>query len=226
MLQATADAVLARSKSAAADIRRNVVLTTQMVREYITEHVETKLAFDIPTSWHLFMLGASDEKSEDAMKRKKLTDKQAAYEEALRGLALSVPSDQESAYLSSQHVQHSRGEDKDAIAKCESGFGAALRGGVWGAEWVAYGAKYALVHSYGLVDKTVASGGCRHDTSPGFDKRQQTRKGWLEYKQIPPLGFKAATHSTGRQVHQDPIKRTTMPEQQDQATESLIKARS
>ncbi|DBA80329.1 TPA: hypothetical protein ACH3X2_007278 [Trebouxia sp. C0005] len=133
---------------------------------------------------------------------------------------------QESAYLSSQHVQHSRGEDKDAIAKCESGFGAALRGGVWGAEWVAYGAKYALVHSYGLVDKTVASGGCRHDTSPGFDKRQQTRKGWLEYKQIPPLGFKAATHSTGRQVHQDPIKRTTMPEQQDQATESLIKARS
>lgn len=74
---------------------------------------------------------------------------------------------QESAYLSSQHVQHSRGEDKDAIAKCESGFGAALRGGVWGAEWVAYGAKYALVHSYGLVDKTVASGGCRHDTSPG-----------------------------------------------------------
>ncbi|DBA80327.1 TPA: hypothetical protein ACH3X2_007276 [Trebouxia sp. C0005] len=61
MLQATADAVLARSKSAAADIRRNVVLTTQMVREYITEHVETKLAFDIPTSWHLFMLGASGE---------------------------------------------------------------------------------------------------------------------------------------------------------------------
>ena len=27
-----------------------------MVREYITEHVETKLAFDIPASWRLFMV--------------------------------------------------------------------------------------------------------------------------------------------------------------------------
>lgn len=27
-----------------------------MVREYITEHVETKLAFDIPASWRFFMV--------------------------------------------------------------------------------------------------------------------------------------------------------------------------
>lgn len=37
-------------------IKRNVELTTRMVREYITEHVETKLAFDIPASWRLFMV--------------------------------------------------------------------------------------------------------------------------------------------------------------------------
>ncbi|DBA80328.1 TPA: hypothetical protein ACH3X2_007277 [Trebouxia sp. C0005] len=39
---------------------------------------------------HAKLMGYLDEKSEDAMKRKKLTDKQAAYEEALRGLALVV----------------------------------------------------------------------------------------------------------------------------------------
>lgn len=63
--------------------------------------------------------------------------------------------------------QHNRVDDRDAIAKCESGFGTTLRGAVWGAEWMAYGAKYALVQSYGLLDKTVATGGCRHEVSPG-----------------------------------------------------------
>lgn len=75
-----------------------------------------------------------------------------------------LKSDATSASGSSQPY---RGDDRDAIAKCESGFGTTLRGAVWGAEWMAYGAKYALVQSFGLLDKTVATGGCRRGVSPG-----------------------------------------------------------
>ena len=203
--------------------------------------------------------------------------------------------------------RYNRADDRDAIAKCESGFGTVLRAAVWGAEWMAYSAKYALVQSYGLMDKTVATGGCTHGVSsskhsleqqhlfkdlharkhtlkflcyhgktfacdlcmktlctnihaafcqdiaawclqlsdvniytylfilytfmfmfsnifilisifiytvlehlpkvpvcchPDFNKREQTRAGWLEYKQQPPLSVSQAAHSKGRQVHQ------------------------
>ncbi len=57
--------------------------------------------------------------------------------------------------------------ERDGIQKCESGVGMALRGAVWGVQWMAYCAKFILVQSYGAMDKTVATGGCRHDPSPG-----------------------------------------------------------
>lgn len=37
-------------------VQKNVALTTRVVRAYIIEHVEGKLAFDIPASWRFFMV--------------------------------------------------------------------------------------------------------------------------------------------------------------------------
>lgn len=69
--------------------------------------------------------------------------------------------------------QYSRADDRDAIAKCESGFGTVLRAAVWGAEWMAYSTKYVLVQSYGLMDKTVATGGCTHEVSSSKHSLEQ-----------------------------------------------------
>jgi len=39
-------------------VQKNVELTTRVVRAYIIDDVETKLAFDIPASWRFFMVSS------------------------------------------------------------------------------------------------------------------------------------------------------------------------
>lgn len=82
---------------------------------------------------------------------------------------MQIPKPVAIALSSSNASQSAVNEERpaDAVEKCEAGVGLTLRALVWGAEWLAYSLKYVLVQSYGAVDKTVATGGCRHDASPG-----------------------------------------------------------